>query len=77
MAEAFELGDQPASVGLVVAAGQPVRAEVSVGLVAGEHPVGRDEDGVGDCDLGAAHPAASGQAGVLGGEVVLALHAPG
>ena len=29
MAEAFELGDQPTSVGLVVAAGQPVGTALS------------------------------------------------
>ena len=34
MAEAFELGDQAAGVGLFMAVLEPVRAEVAVGLVA-------------------------------------------
>ena len=48
MAAAFELGDQPAGVGLVVAALEPVRAEVLVGLVALEHVVSADQDRVGE-----------------------------
>ena len=53
MAEAFELGDQAAGVGVVVAALEPVRTEVAVGLVPVEHVVGADQDRVGDRDLGA------------------------
>lgn len=65
---------EPAGMGFLVAGGQPVRAEVLVGLVAGEHVVGGDRDRVRDRDLGAGPTAAAHQAGVLDGEVVLALH---
>jgi hypothetical protein len=52
--EAFELGD--AGVGFVGASAVPVRSEVVVGLVAFEHPVGRDQHRVRDGDLGPARP---------------------
>jgi excisionase family DNA binding protein len=42
VAEVFELGDQPSGVGFVIASAVPVGAKVVVGLVAFEHPVGRD-----------------------------------
>ena len=74
VAELLELGDQPAGVGFVVARGEPVGAEVAVGLVAFEHVVGGDQDRVRDRDLRPAHPAAPGEPGVLDGEVVLAVH---
>jgi hypothetical protein len=74
VSEPFELCDEAAGVGFVVAAGEPVRAEVAVGLVAGEHVVGGDEDGVGDGDLRPAGTAAFAEPGVLRGEVVLAVH---
>src|SRR5665647_3292800 len=54
VAEVLELGDQAPGVGLG-AAGlvEPAGAEVVVGLVAHEHPVGADQDGVGDGNGGA------------------------
>ena len=76
MSESFELGDQPAGVEFLVASQVPVGAEVSVGLVAGEHVVGDHDHRVSDGDLGSARAAASGDAGVLFGEVVLAVHPP-
>jgi hypothetical protein len=39
VSEAFELRDQTSGVGLVVAAGVPVDAQVVVGLIAFQHPV--------------------------------------
>ena len=48
MPEAFELGDEPSGVGSVVASAVPVGSEVVVGLVAFEHPVGRDQHRVRD-----------------------------
>ena len=56
MAEVFELGDQPSGVGLVVSAAVPVGPEVVVGLVAFQHPVGGNQDGVRDRDLGRRMP---------------------
>jgi hypothetical protein len=56
VAEAFELGDQPAGVRLVVAACQPVRLQVLLELVTQEHVVGRDEHGMGDRDRRTFHP---------------------
>ena len=48
VAEPLELRDQASGVRLIVALGQPVRAEVLVGLVTDQHPVGRHEHGVRD-----------------------------
>jgi hypothetical protein len=69
VSEMFELGDEPSGVGFVVAAAVPVGAEVVVGLVAFQHPVGRNQDGVRDRDLSPAHPTAFRQPGVLDGEI--------
>ena len=52
----------------------PVGAQVVVGLIAFQHPVGRHQDGVRDRDLGPAHPPPFHQPGMLGGQVVLAVH---
>ncbi len=46
VSESFELGDQPAAVGLGVALDVPVWAEVPVGLVTFEHPIRGDQDRV-------------------------------
>ena len=54
--------------------GCAVGSEVVVGLVACEHPVGRDQHRVRDGYLGPAHAAPPGQSGVLGGQIVLAPH---
>jgi len=63
VAEVFELGYQPSGVRFVVAAGVPVGAQVVVGLVAFQHPVGRHQDGVRDRNLGSPHPAPAHQPG--------------
>jgi hypothetical protein len=75
-AQMFQLGHQPFGVGFVASAAVPVSAQVMVGLVALEHPVGRNQDRVRDGDLGPAHPPAFQQPGVLGGQIVLAVHPP-
>src|SRR6266516_2326194 len=70
LAEAFELCDESADVGLVgQAAGEVVAAEVAVGLFAVEQVVGDDESGVADGDGGAFLASSAGQAPVLRGEV--------
>lgn len=46
MPEAFELCDQPPGVGLVVTTRKPVRNNVLIGLVLGEHVPGRHQDRV-------------------------------
>jgi hypothetical protein len=46
--------------------------EVVVRLVAFQHPVGRNQDGVRDRDLSPAHPTPFRQPGVLHSEIVLA-----
>src|SRR5829696_9761130 len=74
VAEVFELGYQPSGVRFVVAAGVPVGAQVVVGLVAFQHPVGRHQDGVRDRNLGSPHPTPAHQPGMLGSQVVLAVH---
>ena len=51
VAEVFELGDQPSGMGFVVASAVPIGAQVVVRLVAFQHPVGRNQDGVRDRDL--------------------------
>lgn len=54
LAEAFELCDESADVGLFgESAGEVVAAEVGVGLVSVEDVVGDDQDGVADRDGGA------------------------
>jgi hypothetical protein len=65
VSEAFELGDQPPGVGIVVAAFVPIRAEVAVGPVALQHPVGRNQDRMRDRDLSPSHPAPPGQASLI------------
>ena len=57
MSEVFELGDESPGMGFVAASSVPVGAQVVVGLVAFQHPVGRNQDRVRDRDLGSAHPA--------------------
>lgn len=74
VSESLELCDEPSGVGFVVAAGEPVRAEIAVGLVLAEHVEGRDEDGVRNGDLGSPGTATFGEPCVLRGEVVLAMH---
>ena len=51
VSEPFEFCDEPPGVGLVVAAGEPVRTEITVGFVAAEHVEGGDQDGVRDGEL--------------------------
>jgi hypothetical protein len=65
----LELADEAASVGLFVSAEVVVGAGVVVGLMAGEHVVGDDEDGVADGDDGSLVAASSFESGVVGGEV--------
>jgi hypothetical protein len=54
MSEVFELGDEPSGVRFIVSAAVPVSAQVVVGLVAFQHPVGRNQHRVRDGDLGPA-----------------------
>ena len=48
VAEVFQLGHQPSGMRLGASAAVPVSAQVVVGLVAFEHPVGRDQHRVRD-----------------------------
>jgi len=50
VAEAFELGDEPAGLSFGIAAGEVLAAEVLVGDVVAEDVVRGDEDRVGDRD---------------------------
>src|SRR5688500_15436768 len=70
--EAFELGDEPAGAAFGVAADEEVCAGVAVGLAAGEHVPGRDEDRVGDGDRGAVAAAAGSEPVILGAHVGVA-----
>jgi hypothetical protein len=70
----FELGDQPSGMGFVIASAVPIGAQVVARLVAFQHPVGRNQDGVRDRDLSPAHPSPFHQLGVLDRQIVLAVH---
>ena len=74
MSEVLQLRDQPSGVRFVVASLVPVGTEVVVGLVAFQHPVRRDQDRVRNRDLGPASASAPHQSGMLGGEIVPAVH---
>ncbi len=74
--EVFELGDQSSGVGFVVASAVPVRAEVLVGLVAFQHPVGRRPGSSARLRPGPGPSRAGSPAGRAGGQVVLAVHPP-
>jgi hypothetical protein len=74
VAEALELVDEPADVGLVgLALKEVVAAELGVGLAPVQDVVGADQDGVPDRDRGSFVVAASAKAPVLGRQVGIPL----
>jgi hypothetical protein len=74
VAELLQLRNQPSGVGFVVASLVPVGTEIVVGLVTFEHPVRRNQDRMRNRDLGSAAAAAPHHSGVLGSEIVPAVH---
>ena len=58
----------------VSASGVPIRPEVAVRLIAAEHMERDDQDAVPDGDLRPAGAASPAEAGMLRGEIVLAVH---